>query len=163
MGWYVLQVSPRSEKKVARVCDTYGLPYYLPLREDRRVYQRRKVVFHKPLFPGYLFVDLQPDTRVHVLRTNHVLRMFKPADEEQLIHEIAQIRLALLAEPQLSAAPGLHEGARVRIIAGVFAGVEGVVDRCGHRSLVRLNVEMVGQSVPVEVDPDYLEILDTIT
>ncbi len=159
MGWFVLHVGPRTEKKVAAVCERYGLTHYLPLRESVQIHQRRKVVVHKPLFPGYLFAELTPETRVHVLRTNHVLQMITPENEDQLLHELEQIRMALTVDPHLSPEAQLSRGMRVRIKAGIFMGLEGYVDQLAKQTCVRLNVELVGQSVAVEVERDFLEIL----
>jgi transcription antitermination factor NusG len=161
MGWYVLRVSSKSEKRVAQVCDYHGLPHYLPLREYRRIYQRRKVAVLKPLFPGYVFADLTEESRGIVLRTNHVLRMILPSDQEQLVRELEQIQKALQVDPQLSADSGLHTGVRVRIVAGAFRGVEGIIEKLCKGASVWLNVEMVGQSVPVAISPDYLEVIDS--
>lgn len=159
MGWFVLHVGPKTEKKVATVCGRHSIPHYLPLREEVRVYQRRKVVMQKPLFPGYLFADLTLDSRVYVMRTNHVLHMIEPPDEQSLVHELDQVRLALSADPRLSSEPELRQGMRVRITSGIFMGLEGVVDTLQRPAKVRLNVELVGQSVSVDVDPDFIEVL----
>ncbi len=160
MGWYVLHVGPRTEKKVASVCQQNGIPCYLPLREETKVYQRRKVTVHKPLFPGYVFASLTGDTRIHVLRTNHIYRILPPLDEGRLVHEIEQIRLALAADPRLEAKSGIRKGRRVRIKGGVFVGIEGLVEQLRGKQQVRLQVEMVSQSVILDVDRDFLEILE---
>ncbi len=160
MGWYALHVKPKTEKKVAAVCARHGLPYYLPLCEDARVYQRRKVVVQKPLFPGYLFADLNLDSRVYVKRTNHILQLIAPPDEQQLVYELEQIRLALSIDSRLSSESTLCRGMHVRITSGVFMGVEGVVDELQRPSKVRLNVELLGQSVAMDIDPDFIDKLD---
>ena len=160
MGWYVLHVGPRTEKKVASVCQQNGIPCYLPLRMETKVYQRRKVTVHKPLFPGYVFALLTGDTRIHVQRTNHILQMLIPSDEEGLVYELEQIRLALLADPRLEAKSGVRKGRHVRIKGGVFMGVEGMVETLRGAQKVRLQVEMIGQCVLLDVDRDYLEMLD---
>ena len=56
--WKVLFVKPRTEKKVAEYCKLYGIDFYLPLREQTRNVQRRKISVIMPLFPGYVFVRL---------------------------------------------------------------------------------------------------------
>ena len=55
MTWRVLHLKPRTEKRVADICERHHLPYYLPLRRSVRIYPRRKVVFELPLFANYLF------------------------------------------------------------------------------------------------------------
>ena len=160
MSWFVLHLRPRSEKKVARVCEINGLEYYLPLRSEVKIYQRRKVKVCKPLFPGYIFVAFEPEQRIHLLRTNHVVRILKPPSEEVLISQLEQIQKALEVDETLGTASSIEKGRRVRIKGGPFMGVEGVVTDAGKSGKVRLNVEMIGQAVIVKVDRDYLEIVD---
>jgi len=159
MSWFVLHVKPRTEKKVAAVCERHTMPHYLPLRESVQIYQRRKVISRKPLFPGYLFAALQPDSRLHILRTNHVLQIIEPQDEGQLVYELDQIRKVLAVDPKLHSEAHLARGTRVRIKTGVFMGVEGYVEQLSKKTSVRLNVELVGQSVVVEVERDFLETM----
>lgn len=159
MGWYVLHVKPRTEKKVSAVCARHDIPHYLPLRESVRICQRRKVVSHIPLFPSYLFVALEPESRLHVLRTNHILHMMESEDEARLLHELEQIRKVLAVNPRLHSDSRLAHGSLVRIKTGAFVGVEGHVETVGKKTSVRLNVELVGQSVVVEVDRDFIETL----
>jgi len=161
MSWYVLHVGSRTEKKVAAVCARHDIPYYLPLREQVRIYQRRRILVQQPLFRGYVFADLTPDTRTYVLRTNHVLRLIAPPDEGHLMHELDQIRKALAVDPRICAESRFYRGMPVRIIAGVFMGLEGVVDTDIRATKVRLQVEMIGQSVTVEVERGLLEATET--
>jgi transcriptional antiterminator RfaH len=157
MSWYVLHLRPRSEKKVAEVCQAYGMEHYLPLREETKIYQRRKVTVRKPLFSGYLFAAVTPDTRIYLQRTNHIIRFLEPGSEENLLRDLAQIRLALEADPRLEADASLTEGGRVRIKGGPFMGIEGVLQSVRGKTQVRLNVEMIGQSVTLDVDRALLE------
>lgn len=160
MSWYVLHLRPRTEKKVAEVCQASGIDHYLPLREETKIYQRRKVTVRKPLFSGYLFADVTPDNRIHVQRTNHVLSFLVPGSEEDLLRDLEQIRMALEADPRLEADAEFVEGSRVRIKGGPFMGIEGVLQSIRGKSKVRLNVQMIGQSVTLDVDRSLLELVD---
>lgn len=160
MSWYVLYLRPRTEKKVAWVCQVNRVVYYLPLREETKIYQRRKVTVQKPLFSGYLFASLGPDDRLCLQRTNHILQILTPSDEDALIRDLAQIRLALEADPKLEASAAFRSGRRVRIKGGPFMGVEGVLGTLRGKTQVRLNVEMIGQSVALDVDRDLIEFAD---
>ena len=146
---------------MAEHCIKHRLEYFLPLREETKIYQRRKVTVHKPLFLGYFFVSFDRAGRLALLKTNHILRILVPEDEQALLHELAQIREALLVDPTLGACAALTRGRHVRIVGGPFMGVEGVVWTFKKdRSKVRLNVEMIGQAVAIEVDRDYLELIE---
>lgn len=156
MSWKVLHLRPRSEKKVAAVCQSHDIEHYLPLREEVKSYQRRQVTVTKPLFNGYLFVNMTQLNRIHIQRTNHVIHVLSPPCEESLIRELEQIRLALEADPCLEAEQGLKAGTRVRIKQGPFMGVEGVLVMSKGKSQVRLNVEMIGHSVALDIDRHWL-------
>ncbi|MBU4198465.1 MAG: hypothetical protein KKG09_08795 [Verrucomicrobia bacterium] len=158
-AWYVLHTRPRCEKKLEDYCRVYHLEHYLPLRKEVKVYQRRKVEVRKPLFPGYVFARFDCSQRVGVLRSRQVVRVLTVGDQAGFICEINQIRKALTIEPTLGACPALKRGARVRIVIGPFQGLEGVVSAFKGQTRVVLNVNLIGQGVPVEVTPDMLERL----
>lgn len=160
MCWYVLHLRPRSEKKVARVCAANGLEHFLPLRSETKIYQRRKVKVQKPLFPGYIFVAFDTDQRECLLRTNHIVRILRPPSEERLLYQLNQIRLALEIDDTLGAAEAIKKGKLVRIKGGPFMGIEGVVLTADKPGVVRLNVDLIGQAVAVEIDRDYIELID---
>lgn len=156
----MLHLRPRTEKKTAESCAGHGIAHYLPLRSETKIYQRRKVTVHKPVFPGYLFVDFDRETRVTLLRTNYVVRILTPPDEAELLRELDQIRKALDVDPTLGACAALERGRRVRITGGPFMGVEGVVDAVRGVSRVMLNVDLIGRAVAVEVAREFLEATD---
>ncbi len=160
MNWYVLHVRPRCEKKLAEVCRVMGLSHYLPLREETKVYQRRKVTVLKPVFPGYLFASFDRRGRLALLKTNNVVRILECADQRQLLHQLAQVRKALAVDITLNSCSALTRGKLVQIKSGPFMGLEGRVLSIRARTKVRLNVEMIGQAVMVEVDRALVEVLD---
>lgn len=142
-------------------CKIHELTFYLPLREETKVYQRRKVRVEKPVFPGYFFVSFDQEGRLRLLKTNTIVRVLKPEDECEFLHELAQIRKALLVDPTLGSCTALKKGRRVHITAGPFMGVEGVVWSLTKRNTkVRLNVQMIGQAVGLEVDRECLQVID---
>lgn len=145
---------------MAEVCRIHSLGHYLPLRIETKVYQRRKVTVEKPLFPGYFFVSFDAEGRLQLLKTNNIVRIIEPPSDRELLHELAQIRHALRVDPSLGTCVALKRGRRVKILAGPFMGIEGVVWSIKSTSKVKLNVDMIGRAVAVEVDRDYLELVD---
>jgi len=160
MQWHVLHVRPRCEKKVAESARLLRVDHYLPLRRETKIYQRRKVTVDKPVFPGYVFAAFDQEGRVAVLKTNQVIRILEVRDQELLLRQLAQVRQALAVDPTLSACAALKCGRVVRIRSGPFMGLEGVVASLKGPAKVVLNVEMIGQAVAVEVDRDYLDVVD---
>lgn len=158
--WHVLHVKPRCEKKMADYCSAHTLTCELPLREETKVYQRRRVTVHKPVFPGYVFVRFGDAERVSVLKSNLVVRDLPVIDQAQFVRQLDQIRMALAVDPTLDACGAFTEGRRVRITGGPFMGLEGVVQTLRARTRVVLNVEMIGQALAVEVGVEMLEPAD---
>lgn len=160
MSWQVLYLRPRCEKKMAAFAQGMNIAFRLPLRRETRVYQYRKVVFENPVFPGYFFVCADARERNELLKTNHIVRIITPLDEALLVHELEQIEQALTVDPTLGTCSALRQGKRVRIKGGPFMGVEGVVRGTKGRGKVRLNVDLIGQAVAIEVDRDLLEVIE---
>ena len=156
----MLYLRPRCEKKMAKVCEAVGTEYYLPMRVQRRTYQRRAVTTHIPVFPSYLFASFDSDQLSKMKEFDLLLRIMEPRKESALLHELDQIRKALAVDPSLGADTALRKGLLVKIIDGPFAGIEGKVERVRQKTFVSLNVEMINQAIRVEVEGHQLEIIE---
>jgi len=156
--WKVLFVKPRTEKKVSGYCELFGVHYYLPLRKKTRIIQRRKVTVELPLFPGYVFVRLPPSQRLLMLQTNLLVRILEPRKPRKLLRDLVMVRRALRVNPHVTTARPLAKGMKVRIIAGPFMGIDGLVTRIASKTKVVLNVDMIGQAITVETEADFVEV-----
>ena len=85
MDWHVLHLKPRCEKKMAGYCVKLELAYYLPLRRETKVYQRRKVTVEKPVFPGYFFAAFDRAGRLSLLRSNYIVRLMEVPDRRAFL------------------------------------------------------------------------------
>lgn len=155
--WLIAHTRPRCEKQVAAFCAARLMEHYLPLRREIKIYQRRKVTVHKPLFAGYVFARMDHEQRLLLLRGGHIARLLPVPDQEQLVFELRQVRRALDADPFLVACRVIKQGARVRITTGPFQGLEGIVEEIKGGVRVVLNVEFINRGVPVEVELGMLE------
>ena len=159
MKWQVVYLRPRLEKKAAEICRMNGIPHYLPVRTRTRTYQRRKVTTEIPVFPGYLFVAIDAPHKLVLQKTNHVLRFLEPSRPYRMLRQLVQIRRALQIDPALRPVKLLAAGTRVRIVAGPFMGVEGVVARLASTMRVILTVELFGQGLVVQAGRAQVEPL----
>lgn len=155
--WKVFFVKPRAEKKVAGFCALYGIKYYLPLRDQSRVAQRRKIVARVPVFPGYVFARIDDAQRLQMLQTNLLVRVLEPVNPRRMLRDLSMVRRALRADPALKPVKLLEKGRAVRIVSGPFMGVEGRVARMTGTMKVVLNVDMIGQAVAVTAQIDQVE------
>jgi transcriptional antiterminator RfaH len=159
--WYVLHLRSRCEKKVQEFAQAANLKHYLPLRVESKIYQRRKVTVSKPVFPGYVFAAFNHEGRNALLKTNSIVRIIPALNQDQLLFELDQVSKAISIDKTLGAADMFEKGRHARIIGGPFQGIEGVIsDSNQYPKKIWLNVEMIGRSVPVAVEPEYLEIVE---
>jgi len=71
--------------------------------------------------------------------------------------EIESIRRCLVSGYGVQASPFLNVGRRVRIKGGALKGVEGVVSRSAECCKLLVSIELVQQSIALDVDPANLE------
>jgi transcription antitermination factor NusG len=122
-NWYVAYTSANHEKRVSQQLLERSVEYFLPLYASVRHWKDRRIKLQLPLFPGYVFVKLDPRDRLRILQVPGV-------------------------EPH----PYLSAGCRVRIKRGPLAGVEGILVRKKNVHRVVLSISSIARSAAVEVD-----------
>ncbi len=157
--WYAVQTSPRHEKRVREHLGHRRVECFLPLfRTLHRWRNGCKVEVELPLFPGYLFVNIARTERVRVLDVPGVLSFVGPKSEPAHLSdvEIETLRSGLHLQ-KFEPYHGLAIGQKVRIHAGALQGLEGVLVRNTNRLRVVITVDLIQQSVAVELDADAVE------
>ena len=157
--WDVLHVKPRTEKKVVwhlGLCRSFR---HLPVKVVVRKVQRRKVRRELPLFPGYVFARMNADQRHEMLQTNLIVRTIPIPHPRETIHELRQLRRTVAVQAEMRVlSTTFHEGDKVRVKTGPMRGTEGYIKRDGAgRSVIYLNVEILGQSGEVSIQPSDVE------
>jgi transcriptional antiterminator RfaH len=155
-AWVVLHSRPRCEKKVADYCKRNELPWYLPLRKKIHQYGSRERSFWSPLFPGYVFCMVTPAKKSDIRQNRYVANLLDVLDQEKLVEQLRQINHALTVGEVVEVMPYLDSGRHVKVTGGVMKGLEGIVSRVKGRTRVIINVDMIRQSVAVEVDSAWL-------
>ncbi|MFT5121832.1 MAG: hypothetical protein ACI9TH_003119 [Kiritimatiellia bacterium] len=155
-AWLVLHARPRCEKKLSVVCRQHGITCYLPLMRKSHTYGARVRTFDVPMFSGYLFGIVDQQQKLFLEQNRLVANLLAVHDQEVLVRQLLQVDLALHSGEVLDVLPYLEEGRIVKIATGPFRGMEGVIDRIKGKSRVILNVDMIGQSIAVEIDSTYL-------
>ena len=157
--WYVLHVKPRTEKLVNDHLALLHVFHYLPLVRKETKVQRRKVVRHLPVFPGYVFTRLHPEERLAIIRTQHVVRTIEVTDPRRMIHQLRQIEHASRLPADLRLAESFTAGEYVKVASGPLRGVEGQVKRVGAQTSLVLMVDILGSAIEVSLPPGDLEKL----
>lgn len=159
--WTPVRTKPRREKKLWEYCEAKGIACYLPLKKSVKRYQRKTFEFFPPMFPGYVFCLLDEAAYRELLLSHAVL--FRVAMDEnsepRLIEDLnsVQIMETLSREHEVFVKPELTPGTRAMIAEGPLKGIRGVIAKRRGGMSVTVNIEILGNSVTVEVDVGDLE------
>ncbi|MGH9404446.1 MAG: UpxY family transcription antiterminator [Terriglobia bacterium] len=162
-AWSALYTRHQHEKMIAQLLTEKEIEVFLPLYEAIHQWKDRRKNLSLPLFPCYVFLRAGAGRRLDILTTPGVLRFVTVAGESAVIDpaEIAAVRriveCTLSAEPH----PFLNDGDWVRVKSGPLAGTDGILVRKKGSSRLVLSVQMVQQSVAVEVDAFLVEKIPT--
>jgi transcription antitermination factor NusG len=154
--WFVAHTKPRREKKLVEYCQRQGFAATLPCYDSAHKYRGKTVVFRKPLFPGYVFLKLEPEQKQTVRQNDHVANLLEVFDQETFREQLENILLALETDMEVRLAPVIGEGMRVRIKAGPLQGLEGWVEKRYGMTTVLLRLDFINQAAAVKIDADML-------
>ena len=157
--WFVAHTKPRREKKLVDYCDRHGIAVTLPCYPSAHKYRGKTVVFQKPLFPGYVFLQLRPPEISVVRQSDHVANLLEVFDQATFARQLYEILRALESGLEVRLAPAIESGTRVRIRSGPLQGVEGLVEyRQGHTTVI-LRLDFINQAAAVHMSVDELEVI----
>ncbi len=156
LRWFVAHAKPRREKKLAGYCRRQGIAVTLPCYNSAHKYRGKTVVFEKPLFPGYVFLQLEPGQKDSVRQNDHVAKLLEVFDQETFQRQLQDILFALETKLEVRLAPSIGEGMRVRIKAGPLQGLEGWVERRSGMTTVLLRLDFINRAAAVKIDADQL-------
>lgn len=160
--WYAAYTSANHEKRVAVQLGEKSLEHFLPLYDSVRCWKDRKVRLQLPLFPGYVFVHIALRDRLKVLQVPGVSKLvgFNGTPTALSDEEITALRTSLGLGVRAEPHPYLAPGRRLRIKAGPFAGLEGVLLRRRGRLQVVVSVDLLQRSVAIDLDLADVKLLE---
>jgi transcriptional antiterminator RfaH len=151
------------EKAFARLLYKSQTPYFLPVYTQTWRKSGRQFRSILPLFSNYVFVSGEPQVRDVAFATNLVVRDVPANDQSQLASELASLNRLLGGGESLRPEEGLSKGARVLVVKGIYAGVEGRVLEAGSELRVCVEISLLGRGVSVLVERWMLKSLDNAT
>jgi transcription antitermination factor NusG len=153
--WFALYARSRHEKLADRELRNKGIETFLPLRKITHQWSDRKIIVEEPLFKGYLFVNVSLKNRFCVLNTRGAVRFVGPRPSEPSevpARDIGSIRRFIEEKIKVDPFPYVKEGTRVYVCSGPFRGIEGFVVRKDNHCRLVMSVDLLMQSVSVQVD-----------
>jgi transcriptional antiterminator RfaH len=158
MRWYVAQTQPNAESKAVAHLGRQGFVTYLPRYMKRRRHARRVDLVPAPLFPRYLFIEI--DTTIQRWRS-----IFSTVGVSQLVctgdtpTPVSDQVVTLLKDRedtagfiQLDRRPMFRVGDKIRVLDGVFADCLGLYEGMKDNDRVAILLDLLGRKVRVMVD-----------
>lgn len=154
--WYVVNTLPHQEVRAETNLRQQGFRTWLPSIFRSRRHARRIDTIRCPLFPGYLFVelDIEGESWSSINGTFGVRRLLCQRERPAAVPMPFIDALSATLDDQGSVAmpeTQLRPGARVRMIAGPFVNCIGTLLSLAARDRVALLLNVLGQEVSTVV------------
>ena len=159
-SWWALHSRPRSEKALARILLGLGLPHFLPLcQKFSRTRRGREFTAYVPMFPGYLFLCGDEQTKMRALATKKVARCLPVPDPVELYDDLLGVYRLMLSDLPVTPEQIMPPGTQVEIVNGSLRGLRGKVVRKEKRLRFIVEVHFLHQGACIEIDGSMLEKL----
>jgi len=158
--WFAVQIKSKQEDHCSSLFRDKGIETYLPKLEVMIFHARRRRMTIKPLFPGYLFAKLDmPDDLFDAKWTKGVVRLLPDSiDPFPLPDVLIEGIKGLEDDDGVIRRQSTEHYTRVRIIAGPFKDMTGLVDpRLSDKDRVRILLDMVAYSASLDIHPSLIE------
>jgi transcriptional antiterminator RfaH len=150
--WWALHTRPRAEKTLARRLLARNQAFFLPLYKREYRSAGRLLKSYLPLFPSYLFVHGDEQSRIHALETNLVVSTIFVDDQEGIEADLVRVMRLMASGYVLSPEERLLPGTLVEIIDGPLTGIQGKIMQHSGRTRVFVEIKFLQSAVSVEVE-----------
>ena|SRR5579864_4512461 len=159
--WYALRVKSNFERVTASILREKGFREFLPVYKAKVRWSDRMKLAERPLFPGYVFCQFDPDQRLPIICTPgvvHVVGVGKrpvPIDNQEMDAIGTIVRSGGPAMPW----PFLQVGERVLVEKGPLAGLEGLLVSVKSSCRIVVTISLLHRSIAVEVEREWVRPL----
>lgn len=160
--WYVVQTQANAENKAIAHLGRQGFATYLPRYLKRRRHARRIDIVAAPLFPRYLFVEIDMGVQRwrSIYSTVGVSRLVSNGDfpapvPDEVISSLKR-RESTSGFVQLDHRPKFKAGDKVRVLEGAFYDCLGIYDGMSDRERVEILLDLLGRKVRVLMNAEAI-------
>jgi transcriptional antiterminator RfaH len=160
--WYVVQTQANAESKAVGHLARQGFTTYLPRYLKKRRHARRVETVTAPLFPRYLFVeiDLASQRWRSICSTVGVSQLVcngeQPAPVPDDVIGSLRGREDASGLVRLAHRPNFKPGDKVRILEGAFYDCLGIYDGMTDRERVGILLDLLGRKVRILLDAEAI-------
>lgn len=155
--WYVVQTHPNAEAKALAHLNRQGFRAYLPRYRKSRRHARKVEIVKAPLFPGYMFVELDVTTEQWrpIRSTVGVTRLICNGDTpvpvpagivEDIVARETEDGLLDVTDPS-----PWKPGDTVQVIDGPMTGQVGWFQKLADKDRIMVLLELLGRQVAMPV------------
>ena len=157
IGWHVLYVKSRWEKKVYESLKEISLEVFLPQTKVIRQWSDRKKTILKPLFPSYVFVSINSSLEFHkALSVSGACAYISFGNEYARVpeKEIIQIKLLIgdkdITDIEMNTQPP-KVGEIKMITYGPLSGLECEVLKVGNVNKIIVRIDSLRQNIEATI------------
>lgn len=160
--WYAFRVRPRHEKSVSTLLRSKCLNEFLPLLKVRSRWVDRIKTVERPLFPGYIFCEVERHYVSSVRSTPGIFDVVRagssplPARRDEVESLLNAVRHDLPIEP--CNLEGFCGGEWLRIMAGPLSGLCGTLVKVRGEQRLLISIELLHRQVLVELPAASVEL-----
>ncbi len=153
IGWHILYVKSRCEKKVYESLKDISLESFLPQIEMIKQWSDRKKTILKPLFPSYVFVNINSSLDFHKALSVHGACAYISFGKEYARvteSEIDKIRLFIGSKDLTEVETNSHlpkVGEIKKITGGSLKGLECEILKVNNASKIIVRIDSLRQNI----------------
>ena len=139
--WHVLQVKPKSEKKVGQRLRELGFESCVPTQKQLRKWSDRKKLIDVVLFNNYVFVATDQKRKNEVFLAGNIYSYLHFGGKAALLteKEVSMIKhFDHVSEPICISYDSFSINEEVEVLTGSFAGFRGIVTAVNGASRIQL-------------------------
>ncbi len=160
--WYLIQFKPNSHRLAERNLHRQGFETFLPMQKITRRKASRFVSDLKPLFPGYMFVSVNPELAPWRSINSTIgvskLMSFEGKPKPLPLQLISGLMLRCDVSGALLPPKSLNEGDRVEMLTGPFANFIATVDTIDPEQRIWVLMDFMGQKTRMRVSVDQIAL-----
>lgn len=158
--WYLAQFKPNSHNIAERNLSRQGFRTFLPMQDETRRAHGKFITRMRPLFPGYIFVALDPTKGgwSAVNSTNGISRLVSLGAEPTPVHGglVSEIMQRCDHDGKLLPQQHFRHGDRVTVSKGPFTDFVATIESVSPDRRVYVLIELMGAQTRVKLKAEHL-------